>query len=322
MNKVDLTVIICCYNSSTRIQSTLEHLAQQELFGLKAELILVDNNCSDETVVISENLWTYYKKPYPLRILNETNPGLSFARKKGVLGAKGDIVIFCDDDNWLEKSYLFNAFQIMNCGRNIGVLAGQSFAISDVEIPNWFYTNYGLYACGVLALESGDVTSRKWVWGAGMVVRKKVMLEIYSRFKHIATDRKGNDLSSGGDVEICMWHVLSGFKLWYSDKLSIKHYMPFTRLEVSMAKRQFDAQLNSCKKLSKLEKLVDDYLLWTNTPKIYIIEITLELFRFNLYGFFKNFYNLLILLKIMPNRLILSAYKIKSLFRFHTDEIR
>ena len=114
-----------------------------------------------------------------------------------------------------------------------------------------------------------------------------------------------------------MWHVLSGFKLWYSDKLSIKHYMPFTRLEVSMAKRQFDAQLKSCEKLSKLEKLVDDYLLWTHTPKKYIIEIIIELVRLNLYGFLKRFYNLLILLKIMPNRLISSAYKIKSQNKFH-----
>ena len=317
MDNIDLTVIICCYNSSTRIQSTLEHLAQQELNGLKAEIILVDNNCIDETVIISQNIWTQNKSPYPFRILNEPSPGLSFARKKGVHGAKGEIVIFCDDDNWLDKNYLYDAFQIMNNDITIGVLAGQSIAVSDCDIPNWFFTYYGLYACGVLALDSGDITSRKWVWGAGMVVRKRVILEIYSRFKHTTTDRKGNDLSSGGDVEICMWHVLSGFKLWYSDKLSIKHYMPFTRLEVSMAKRQFDAQLKSCEKLSKLEKLVDDYLLWTHTPKKYIIEIIIELVRLNLYGFLKRFYNLLILLKIMPNRLISSAYKIKSQNKFH-----
>ena len=296
MDEVDLTVIICCYNSSTRIKSTLEHLAKQELFGLKAELILVDNNCSDETVIISEKVWTKCNRPFPFINLNEPNPGLSFARKTGLLAAKGDIVIFCDDDNWLDKDYLLNAFQIMNRDRNIGVLAGQSNAVSDIEIPNWFYTYYGLYACGVIALESGDVTSRRWVWGAGMVVRKNVMLEMYSRFRHITTDRKGTDFSSGGDVEICLWHVLS--------------------------LKQFDAQLQSCKKLSRLDNLANEYLLWKDSSKKYLFGIIVKLVKLNFYDFAIKLCTLLVLLRIWPNKWILSAYKIKSLFRFHNDEIR
>jgi len=322
MDEVDLTVIICCYNSSTRIKSTLEHLAQQELFGLKAELILVDNNCSDETVIISEKVWTNCNRPFPFINLNEPNPGLSFARKTGLLAAKGDIVIFCDDDNWLDKDYLLNAFQIMNRDRNIGVLAGQSIAVSDIEIPNWFYTYYCLYACGVLSLESGDVTSRKWVWGAGMVVRKNVMLEMYSRFRHITTDRKGTDLSSGGDVEICLWHVLSGFKLWYSAELFFKHYMPPSRLVIKTALKQFESQLQSCKKLSRLDNLANEYLLWKDSSKKYLFGIIVKLVKLNFYDFAIKLYTLLVLLRIWPNKWILSAYKIKSLFRFHTDEIR
>jgi glycosyltransferase involved in cell wall biosynthesis len=257
---MDISIIICCYNSESRITSTLEHLAKQKIENLQLEVILVDNNCSDNTAKVAIEVWSKFGNPFCLSILTEPTPGLSYARKKGVLSAKGEIIVFCDDDNWLNENYLSIAFEIMKNDASIGVLAGQSRAVSDIEIPTWFYTYYGAYACGVLATHSGDVSTRLWVWGAGMVVRKSVMGKLYSKYIHTTKDRTKDSMESGGDVEICYWHILEDKKLWYDERLKLKHFMPSERLNIESAEKQFNAQDESSKKLGALTELSSRYI--------------------------------------------------------------
>jgi len=271
LNKIDISIIICCYNSENRIVPTLEHLAKQNLVNISCEVILVDNNCNDSTVEIANKTWNSIGNPFELKVIEEKQPGLSFARKCGVLAAQGEIIVFCDDDNWLDKEYIKTAFEIMQNDASIGVLAGQSRAVSDIEIPTWFYTYYGWYACGVLAMESGDVTTRKWVWGAGMVLRRDVMLKMYMTFSHLTTGRKGMDLSSGEDVEICLWHIISDFKLWYSAELLLGHYMQNSRFNPELAVKQFAAQNKSAFALRKLDLLASEYLIWSISKSAYIL---------------------------------------------------
>lgn len=227
-----ISIIVCCYNSADRLRETLKHLALQKISkDINCEIIVVDNNSSDNTSDEAEAEWKKNGSPYPLTTITEPKPGLSNARKTGVLAAKYDYICFCDDDNWLCESYIQTALEIMASNANIGVLAGQGVAVSDVEIPNWFYSYYRSYACGVLDLESGDVTNRHYVWGAGMVLRKYVLINLYNAgFCHLTLDREGEKLTSGGDNEICYWHILVGYKLWFEEKLSFKHFMPVGRL--------------------------------------------------------------------------------------------
>ena len=47
--------------------------------------------------------------------IDENRAGLSFAREQGIHKANYDIVLFCDDDNWLDEnyvSYVFHNFEI------------------------------------------------------------------------------------------------------------------------------------------------------------------------------------------------------------------
>lgn len=312
LNKIDVSVIICCYNSENRIVSTLEHLSMQTLGTLSCEIILVDNNCTDSTASTAEKYWVSAGSPYEFRIVKESQPGLSFARKSGVREAKGEIIVFCDDDNWLDKEYIKTAFEIMQNDASIGVLAGQSRAVSDIEIPTWFYTYYGWYACGVLAMESGDVTTRKWVWGAGMVLRRDVMLKMYMTFSHLTTDRKGMDLTSGGDVEICLWHIISDFKLWYSAELLLGHYMQNSRLNPEVAVKQFAAQNKSAFALKKLDMLASEYLIWSISKSAYILSILRQLAKFQLIIVFSKVNCYLVFSGFIRNKLMDSAKIIKN----------
>ncbi|MBK8553008.1 MAG: glycosyltransferase [Ignavibacteria bacterium] len=67
--------------------------------------------------------------------------------------------------------------------------------------------------------------------GAGMIVRKTALKKLYSRgFKSMMSDRKGNELSSGGDSELGFALVLSGWQVWYDTRLKLKHCMPAGRV--------------------------------------------------------------------------------------------
>jgi glycosyltransferase involved in cell wall biosynthesis len=228
---MNISIIICCYNSANRIEKTLEHIAVQELNDLICEVLIVDNNCTDATVAIAQKKWKDCGNPFDLRIINEKEAGLSHARRAGVMAAKGEIVVFCDDDNWLHSNYCQIAYEIMRNDNTIGVLGGRSSAVADAEFPFWFSTYQVNYAVGVQSLRSGFVDSRGYLWGAGMVLRRQELTKLYEcGFKSLLSDRKGENLSSGGDSEICKWFLLIGKRLYYSEELIFKHYIPIDRL--------------------------------------------------------------------------------------------
>lgn len=238
MTNYNCSIIVCCYNSAARLPETLKFLALQELKGIQCELIIVDNNSSDNTSKVASECWKEFGAPFLLNIVEEKNPGLSNARKKGIESALGDIIIFCDDDNHLSSNYVEGCYKVLNTKPEIGAMCGASIGKSDIDFPIWFYTYQKAYAVGVFGLNSQDVTSHGWIWGAGMAFRKSLFLNLVnSGFQHLLLDRKGNELSSGGDVEMCKWFILAGYKLWYEDSIYFYHQIPKERLNIEYIKR-------------------------------------------------------------------------------------
>jgi glycosyltransferase involved in cell wall biosynthesis len=311
-----VSVVICCYNSISRLPQTLKHLSLQEFnIGLIWEIVIVDNNSTDNTGEIATQIWKSLNSQVSLRVVHEDSPGLSNARIKGVFVAEGEIIVFCDDDNWLDPNYLFTAYNIMSTNKSIGVLGGQSRAVSEYEIPTWFYTYYQYFACGVQGLNSGDVTYRKWLWGAGMVLRRQVMIEFYSILKNKLTGRVGLSFSSGEDVEICYWHILAGFKLWYSNDLCLFHFMPQSRLDLDKAQIQFEGQSKSSNVLTDDYNIVCNYLEYKNSPNPYF-SILKQILFVNVKKGIQSLRYLLIFKGFLKNTTYDSAVKIGNTY-FH-----
>lgn len=236
-----ISVVICCYNSHKRLPDTLLHLSRQVVPDrIPVEILLVDNNSTDHTTEVAQKTWEKLNAPFLLRVLAQPIQGLAHAREKGIKEAGFEYIVLCDDDNWLEENYLRLTHEILTSNTEIGVLGGQSEAVSDVPFPDWFSTYQAGYAVGVQGLESGDITSRRYVWGAGMALRKSVYQKLKEAgFHSMLSDRKGNQLSSGGDSEICAWFILVGYKLWYDSRLRFKHYIPKERLTVEYCNNLF-----------------------------------------------------------------------------------
>lgn len=92
------SIVIPCYNEAKFLSRTLDSLKSQSYSG-KYEIIVVDNNCTDETVKIA--------KSYGVKVIEESHPGVSWARQAGSEAASGEIVVSTDADtvqpeNWLQ----------------------------------------------------------------------------------------------------------------------------------------------------------------------------------------------------------------------------
>jgi len=85
------------------------------------------------------------------------------------------------------------------------------------------------FAVGAEGRQTGYVDS---VYGAGMALRKSIFYKVTkSNFSFILSDRKGKKLSSGGDTEICMLVRNAGYKIYFDDSLTFKHYLSNDRLQ-------------------------------------------------------------------------------------------
>ena len=90
-----LTVAVPTHNRAAMLRQTLEALTRLTRADAREwEVIVVQNNCSDDTsTVLAE-----FTSRLPLRALSEPRAGVNFARNAAVNAARGDYIVFTDDD--------------------------------------------------------------------------------------------------------------------------------------------------------------------------------------------------------------------------------
>jgi glycosyltransferase involved in cell wall biosynthesis len=227
-----ISVVICCYNSSMRLPETLRCIAEQKVRSdLPWEVIIVDNASNDNTVQVARSVWNSLGKKIPFRIVSEQTPGLSSARKKAVFESSYPLILFCDDDNSLTETYIQQACDVMDSDPSIGIVGGLGIAKPEQTPPVWFAKYAGSYAVNPQAKSDGYLAGNKSLYGAGMVMRKQVLLDLYNLgFVSLLSGRKGESLSSGEDTEICLWYRFLGYKLFYKSTMVFIHYIPKERL--------------------------------------------------------------------------------------------
>lgn len=225
-----VSVIICCYNSASRIAETLAFAFKLNVpKNYFYEIILVDNNSTDATKIVALESHRNFGKVDPkFKIVDESKLGLTSARKKGIDEAKYGLVLFCDDDNHLRNDYLLHAKIIFDKHPSIGIVGGWCRPKFPFYPGKWIEGNYVALATEPFARPSGYVD---WVFGAGMVMRKKIFEQLIVRGIYLQlSDRLGAKQTSGGDVEICQLTKFIGYQVYYSSDLILDHAISGSRL--------------------------------------------------------------------------------------------
>jgi hypothetical protein len=141
------------------------------------------------------------------------------------------MIVFCDDDNWLAKDYLLNAWNRMAENPRIGALGGRGAAEGEIQLPDWFEANKTGFACGEQWSRTGICTDRMYLWGAGLVTRKSILSRVFHPdYPMLCIGHQGGNISAGDDMEICKRIILLGYDLFYDSALVYHHFIPANRL--------------------------------------------------------------------------------------------
>lgn len=94
-----VSIIVPTFNGGNRIAKCLDALKQQKSV-VSTEILVIDDGSTDNTVEIA-------RQYQDIRVISQTNAGPASARNRGVLEARGAIVLFIDDDcvaapHWLD----------------------------------------------------------------------------------------------------------------------------------------------------------------------------------------------------------------------------
>src|SRR5262249_51860930 len=120
---MSVSVLICSHNGKARIAATLEAVSKCEA-SFPVEVILIDNTSTDGTAQMASAVWGRLDTSFKFGVVFEPELGLSYARRRGVMEARYEFLVFCDDDNWLSRDYLSTAAEILS-GPGVGAAGGQ-----------------------------------------------------------------------------------------------------------------------------------------------------------------------------------------------------
>ena len=100
---VSVSVVICTWNRAGLLDQTLARMRELHVpAGLAWELLVVNNNCTDDTDAVAAR----HRGHLPLRPVREPTPGLSNARNKGLAEARGELILWTDDDVRVDPGWL------------------------------------------------------------------------------------------------------------------------------------------------------------------------------------------------------------------------
>jgi glycosyltransferase involved in cell wall biosynthesis len=249
-----VSIVICTYNGKNRLEKTLTHALSQST-SLPFEVLVVDNASVDGT---AEWVWDFGRQQDHksiIRIVSEKKPGLSSARMRGIKEARYSLILFCDDDNWLASDYLEIGKRRFEELPELGALGGEGIPVFESQKPDWFDQFSHSYAIGDLGRKSGILLRGSAVYGAGCFFRKSVVNELLETgWESILSDRKGDSLNSGGDVELCYAIQLLGYSVGFEKQLRFYHFLEDRRLK-------WDYYIKLKKGISKSFPILESYHL-------------------------------------------------------------
>ncbi|MGD1936313.1 MAG: hormogonium polysaccharide biosynthesis glycosyltransferase HpsE [Cyanophyceae cyanobacterium] len=238
-----ITVAIPTYNGAQRVPQVLERLlAQQHLENIKWEVLVIDNNSTDNTPQIVHDFQEHWRKKHgnskvPLRYLKEMKQGAAHARQKAVEMAQGQWIAFLDDDNipaanWIFAVHQFTEFRSQS-SKKIGAFGGKIRGV----FPEGNQVELIRYVRPFLAVvERGDrpfqyeLKYKVLPPSAGLVVRREAWLRAVPKTL-ILGGRTADSMLTSEDLETLVHLQRKGWEVWYNPAMEIDHLIPQWRLE-------------------------------------------------------------------------------------------
>jgi len=132
----DVSVIVATYNRCEILRGTLESLMNQESAGIRYEVIVVDNNSTDDTRKTVEEFRKSFGYPN-LTYCFEAQQGVSYARNRGIVTARAPILAFTDDDIRPAPNWVASIYEVLQKFPEIDCVGGKVLPDTETRFPDW-----------------------------------------------------------------------------------------------------------------------------------------------------------------------------------------
>jgi glycosyltransferase involved in cell wall biosynthesis len=233
--KLLISIMIATHNRAEILNRTLGSFCSLEIpEGIELEVIIVPNGSNDNTVEIIEK--KRKALPFTLRVYVEEQANLNLARNRCLQEAGGEILVFVDDDVWIEPGWLKGMMEVYN-SREADLVAGRVMLWWESDVPP-IWTSTAVERL-LSQLNFGDdiipLNKAGQVVGANFSFRRAVMKQIGNFAPGL--DRAGQGLLSGGDSDFVRRALWAGFKLFYAPNMTVKHWIPIHRTSIDYLSR-------------------------------------------------------------------------------------
>ena len=231
---IQITVCICTYNRAERLSVTLESLSALHIEpGLSWELLLIDNNSSDNTRSVSEK----FIGRLPLRYVFEPKQGLSNARNRAVMECRSDILLFTDDDVVVEPSWLNEFTEAARRFPETDYFGGRVLPHWPNGRPAWLRDEpmpllSGLFVWYDLGQDTRPYTHTELLpYGASFALRRR----LFEHLEPFRTDLgvSGNTPGRGEEAEYLSRGRSAGYQGVYVGKAVCHHWVDPIRLTLA-----------------------------------------------------------------------------------------
>jgi glycosyltransferase involved in cell wall biosynthesis len=193
------------------------------------DVIIVDNNSSDNTFIVANQLKKIYANTIEINVIQEFTEGKVFAIGSALNYSSSDWIVICDDDNWLRNDYLLVAYRLIQNFKDVGIFGGISnLSVNENQIiPEWFKTNSLIYAVGKQHQISGYISYKENLWGAGSILNRNGLVNSLETIPALVKNDRWED------SEIGYRFIILGYKLFFSEDLIFDHHLDIDRLNIN-----------------------------------------------------------------------------------------
>ena len=217
------TIAICTFNRAESLRRTLRSLAALRIPDhFDWEIVVVNNNCTDHTdhVIASFSDWL------PVRREFELQRGLSWARNRAVHAAKGNYIVWIDDDVVVDPNWIAAYTKAFHQWPNAAVFAGPIVPRYVEPVPKWIVDSEDVLGRTVFAgCDLGDsvipLSVHRIPWGPNFAIRMREQRanQYDTRLGHAPGQSR-----RGEEVEVMERIMCSGATGYWIPSAKVEHY--------------------------------------------------------------------------------------------------
>jgi glycosyltransferase involved in cell wall biosynthesis len=227
------TVAIRTYNGADRLPTLLDRLqAQIDTTEIVWEVLVVDNNSTDQTAAVVQRYQATWSAACPLKYIFEPEQGAAISRRRAIQAAQGTFIGFLDDDNLPLPTWVAAAHAFAVAHPQAGAFGSRIRGLFEGEVPPNFEKISKYFAIKENTQQyCYDTYAKGLPAGAGLVIQRQAWLDSVPA-QLVLQGPTGSGLPTKSEEIEALHHVRqAGWEIWHNPTMQIEHQIPSQRLE-------------------------------------------------------------------------------------------